>query len=158
MLDKQTCTHRYLSPQRRCHECGMQFRVVYEEARFGLWRPAFAAVLFGMGTLLLTALAFVNDLGIFRALLVGLTVFWLVRAMMATADMFVPRQFRVGELGPIGPRGVLSIFAVKPLIAPVAGYRFQFDLRLRERLNEGDVVLVEFMRWTKLPAIWYRGT
>ena len=89
----------------------MQFRVVYEEARFGLWRPAFAAVLFGIGTLLLTAMAFVNDLGIFRALLVGLTVFWLVRAMMASADMFVPRQFRVGELGPIGPRGVLSIFA-----------------------------------------------
>ena len=52
---------------------------------------------------------------------------------------------------------MFSMLSHKPLVAHVAGVRFQLDARAAELISPGDVLLVEFLRWTRLPVILYRG-
>lgn len=156
-LDKDACNHRYLSPERICQTCGMRFEQVWEEAAFAKWQPVVRILLFAFAGVLLAGYSVGSGGGLIAALFVAGTVFFFTRAIMALAERYTPRQFRVGHLDQIGQRSPISILSHKPFIAYVAGVRFQLDARAADLLNPGDVLLVEFLRWTRLPMIWYRG-
>ena len=157
MLEKDECNHRYLSSERNCQTCGMRFRQVWPESRYGMWQPALRMGLFSLAAFVLTAYIVGTGGGLPAAIMVAVTVFLLTRSVMCVTERYVPRQFRVGTLDYTGLRNVLSVFAHKPLVAHVAGIRFQLDSTVSDRLKIGDTVLVEFTRWTRLPTVWYQG-
>ena len=158
MQPSDQCFHTNLSPELICHGCGMRFLPIYEETPFGLWLPVLRAGLLGVGFFFFSAYASVqlNSL-LFAAIFVSIAVFFLVRAIRSVTEKHIPRLLRVGKVGQIRPRGPFSFTATKPMTAPVAGLRFQMDAKLYGTLNEGDVVVVEFLRWSRLPTAWYRG-
>ena len=136
----------------------MRFLPIYEEPPFGLWIPALRGGLLGLGFFFFSAFASVQLNVLFVAIFVSIAVFFLVRAIRSVTEKQIPRLFRVGEVGQIRPRGPFSFTATKPMTAQVAGLRFQMDGKLYGTLNEGDVVVVEFLRWSRLPTAWYRGS
>ena len=156
-IDKDACHHRYISPERKCQTCGMRFERVWSEGPVASWQPLVRVLLFAGAGLMLAGYSVGSGGGLLAAFFVALTVFFLTRAIMAFAERFIPRAFRVGRLDHIGPRRVLSLLSHKPLVAHVAGVRFQLDARAAELLRPGDLLLVEFLRWTRLPVILYRG-
>ncbi len=156
-IPKDECGHGYISPEHRCQVCGMEFTVVWAESPYGLWQPAIRNALFAGGSFMLMAFAISSGGGTLAAVFVAATVFFSVRTVMSFTERFVPPQLRVGPFGPVRPRSPLSLLSHKPLVAYVARVRFQLDVRVAELLRDGDIVLVEFRRWTRLPVTWYRG-
>ena len=106
---------------------------------------------------MMTAYAVGTGMGAVVGAFVAITVFTMTRFIMALAERAVPRQFRVGVLEQIGSRNSLNILASKPFVAVVAKVKFQINSEVLSSIEPGDIVLVEFLRWTRFPIVWSLG-
>ena len=59
--------------------------------------------------------------------------------------------------GELTPRRRWNVLAPKPYIAWVGRVRFPFDAEVYSHFNPGDTLLVEHLRWSRLPVAIYRG-
>ena len=89
--------------------------------------------------------------GFLAALSVGLGVFLGARATFNIMDFVGPRGLYQGTVGPLIPGSPFSLFASRNASFIVGQTRFPIERRAYELLQEGEVVLVEFFRFTRLP-------
>ena len=106
---------------------------------------------------MMTAYAVGNEMGAIVGVFVAITVFTMTRLIMSLAERAVPRQFRVGILEQVGNKSQFNILANKPFVGVVSRIKFQMNSEVLSAVEPGDLVLVEFLRWTRLPGVWSRG-
>lgn len=157
LLPVDQCNHRYLSSKRQCQTCGVKFRKVWQEGNFGTWQPVLRILFFAAASLMMTAYAVGTEMGTIVGIFVAITVFTVTRLIMTVAERAVPRQFRVGYLEQVGHKNQFNILANKPFVAVVARVKFQINSEILAAIEPGDLVLVEFLRWTRFPVVWSLG-
>ena len=106
---------------------------------------------------MMTAYAVGNEMGAIVGVFVAITVFTMTRLIMSLAERAVPRQFRVGIVEQVGNKSQFNILANKPFVGVVSRIKFQMNSEVLSAVEPGDLVLVEFLRWTRLPVVWSRG-
>ena len=157
LLPVDQCSHRYLSPEIKCRTCGIQFNKLWHAATIPIWQPVFRILCFTGAALMMTAYAVGNEMGAIVGVFVAITVFTMTRLIMSLAERAVPRQFRVGIVEQVGNKSQFNILANKPFVGVVSRIKFQMNSEVLSAVEPGDLVLVEFLRWTRLPVVWSRG-
>ncbi len=158
MVSPDQCSHREVSAQGLCHTCGAKFQLFWNDQRSALAVP----IRRNLGALIVVAaLAVVmvaTDVSsrFLTGALVAFAVFFLTRAIFSTMDMFFSRIFFNGTLGRMVPRQTWNPLSVKEGFAIIGGYKWPMDYATYELMEPGQRILVEHMRWSRLPVALYR--
>jgi hypothetical protein len=89
--------------------------------------------------------------------LLFLGVYFFVRVFFGTIETFMKHRFVPGKLGVLIPRGQFNVGAMKPAYAYIGRAKFPMDIELYSQFSEGETLLVEHLRWSRLPIAIYRG-
>ncbi len=153
------CRHLYLTGDATCAHCGMKFRLEWHSERAGLLRPTVRNLAFGAaaGALLLAAQVMLGQ-GVFTALFLVAMVLFFTRTVLGGLEVFARHGFIPGTLGPLLKRARFNPLAPKPYVTHIGRVKFPIDKEAHERFKEGDTLLVEHLRWSRLPVAIYLGT
>lgn len=151
------CMHLYLTRDATCVHCGMKFGLAWQADRNWLTRPLRKNLVIGFAAFALVAAGYAAavDLMAMGFLFVG--IFFLIRALLGTAETFMKHRFSPGKLGDIVPRPWFAVTALKPAFAFVGRVKFPMDLQLYSQFGAGETLLVEYLKWSRLPVAIYRG-
>lgn len=155
------CRHLYLTRDATCVHCGMQFRLAWESMRRDLIRPTtrnFAIAAAGVALLALSQV-FGLTVGGFPLSTVFLlvAVLFFTRALLGGFEMYAKHGFVPGRLGPIVRRQRLNPLPPKPYVTSLGRVRFPIDLETYQQFEPGDTLLIEHLRWSRLPVAIYKG-
>ena len=151
------CLHLYLTRDATCVHCGMKFGLAWSADRDWLTKPLRRNIMFGVGAFLVTIGFWLLEVPLIPLLALFLGVYFFVRVLFATAETFMKHRFVPGKLGMLVLRGQFNIAAMKPAYAMVGRVKFPMDIELYSQFSEGETLLVEHLRWSRLPVAIYRG-
>lgn len=149
--------HLYLTRDATCVHCGMKFGLAWQADRAWLTRPLQKNLGIGFGSFILVAGAYVGNVGFVAMAFLFVGIYFLVRALLGTTETFLKHRFTPGRLGMIVPRGRYNITALKPAYAFVGSVKFPVDLDLYSQFSQDETLLVEYLKWSRLPVAIYRG-
>ncbi|MEX2598721.1 MAG: hypothetical protein WD533_03595, partial [Dehalococcoidia bacterium] len=151
------CRHLYLTGEAVCVHCGMKFELAWFAEKPDLTRPvirnAAFAVVSGLGLGATIALSLSLVMYVFLAA----TVLFGIRMLLGTMEFFGKHGFVPGKLGPLIKAPIYNILLPKPYITSVTWVRFPIDKAAYQQFQEGETVLIEHLRWSRLPVAIYRG-
>ena len=150
------CMHLYLA-HATCVHCGMQFDLAWQAPRNWLTAPLRKNLTLGFAAFILVAAAYAGAVDCFAMAFLFVGIYFLVRALFGTAEMFTKHRFVPGKLGAIVSRGRFNITAMKPAYVFVGTVKFPMDIDLYSKFREGDTLLIEHLKWSRLPIAIYRG-
>jgi hypothetical protein len=101
------------------------------------------------------AMAFGIPLLAYGLLFIG--IYFFVRALLGTVETFMKHGFVPGKLGALVSRGRINLSAMKPAYAMIGRVKFPMDQTVYGQFAVGDTLLVEHLRWSRLPVAIYRG-
>jgi hypothetical protein len=152
------CLHLYLTRDATCVHCGMVFKLAWQAERGWLTRPAVRNIVMGS---ISAAFLLVGTLGSIAPILTAVflvgTVLFFTRALLGGLEMFARHGFVPGVLGALIQRRRYNLLAAKPYSAVVGRVKFPFDATVYGQFQPGDTLLVEHLRWSRLPVAIYRG-
>lgn len=152
------CRHLYLTSEGTCVHCGMRFHLVWTSNRAALLRPTTKNLMFAVGGAVLMAVSqATGQPGIFTSLLLVVAIFFFTRSLLGGAELYFRHGFVPGKLGPLVRRGRFNPLLPKPYVTTIGAVRFPIDLETYEQFSPGDTLLVEHLRWSRLPVAVYRG-
>ena len=151
------CMHLYLTRDAQCVHCGMQFRLAWSADRNWLTAPLRKNLTIGIASALLMGVGFALALSFVAYLFLFATVYFMVRSFFGTAEVFMKHRFSPGKLGDLVPRSKINVTSMKPAIVWIGVVRYPFDEETYRKFTPGDTLLVEYMRWSRIPVAIYRG-
>ncbi len=149
--------HLYLTRDATCVHCGMKFGLAWTANRNWLTAPLRKNILLGFAAFIVVAVAYAGavDLLAFASLAIG--IYFMVRGLFGTLETFMKHRFVPGKLGVIIPRAWFNVAAMKPACAFIGSVKFPVDVALYSEFREGETLLIEHLRWSRLPVAIYRG-
>ena len=157
-LRREECDHSQITPQGRCVRCGLQFHLQWSATRWGIAvaaRRNLGLGLIGVAVLLLWARLAGNNETL-QALALGVMVFFLSRVFFNIMELFSPHGFFQGPLKDLHPQGPFSVLAPFRTFMVVGRAKFPVSAAVYRQFTAGETVLVEFLRWSKVPVAVYR--
>ena len=152
------CLHLYLTGEATCVHCGMKFNLAWQPPRGTLLRPTLKNLMLGLVSGALMLIVQAAGIGLLGSLfLIGLVLF-MTRVILGVLEIYARHVFVPGVLGPLTKRAPYNIIAPKQYMALVGRIRFPMDQETHAHFNEGDTLLVEHLRWSRLPVAIYRGS
>lgn len=151
------CLHLYLTRDATCVHCGMKFGLAWSADRDWLTSPLRRNIMYGGGAFLVTIALWLLTVPLLPLVALFLGVYFFVRVFFGTTETFMKHRFVPGKLGVLVPRGQFNIAAMKPAYAWVGRGKFPMDIELYSQFAEGETLLVEHLRWSRLPVAIYRG-
>jgi hypothetical protein len=151
------CLHLYLTRDAKCVHCGMQFGLAWSADRDWLTKPLRRNIIFGLGSFVIFGVLFLLQVTLIPLVLLFLGVYFFVRVFFGTVETFMKHRFVPGKLGVLIPRGQFNVGAMKPAYAYIGRAKFPMDIELYSQFSEGETLLVEHLRWSRLPIAIYRG-
>ena len=151
------CLHLYLTRDATCVHCSMRFGLAWSAGREWLTKPLRRNIMYGVGAFLVTLIFWQLATPLIPLISLFLGVYFFVRVFFGTIETFMKHRFSPGKLGVLVPRGPFNIGAMKPAYAIVGRGKFPMDIELYSQFNEGETLLVEHLRWSRLPVAIYRG-
>lgn len=153
------CRHLYLTGEVVCVHCGIKFALAWASERGGLLRPSIRNLVYaGISGGLMAATQATLGGGPLSSLLLVATVLFFTRTFLHGLEIFGRHRFVPGVLGLIFRRSRFNILAVKPYIAMVGMLKVPIDLSTYEHFRPGDTLLIEHLRWSRLPVAIYKGS
>lgn len=149
--------HLYLTRDATCVHCGMKFGLAWQADRGWLTAPLRKNLIIGFASFILVAGAYVGAIDFFAMAFLFVGIYFLIRALFGTTETFMKHRFVPGKLGMIVPRGRYNITALKPAYAFVGSVKFPMDLALYSQFSQGETLLIEYLKWSRLPVAIYRG-
>ena len=149
--------HLYLTRDATCVHCGMKFGLAWQAERNWLTAPLRKNLGIGFAAFVVVAGAFVGGIDLLALAFMFAGVYFMIRALFGTVETFLKHRFTPGRLGMIVPRGRYNITALKPAYAFVGCVKFPVDLDLYSRFSQDETLLVEYLKWSRLPVAIYRG-
>ncbi len=156
--DRGRCRHLYLTGDATCVHCGMKFRLAWASERKRLLGPALRNLLVGVGFGLLIVGAQAMALGALGTVFLMGAVLFFTRTLLGGFELYTRHGFIPGELGPVSRRSRLNPMIPKPFVTTIGTVRFPIDGDVHSQFNEGDVLLVEHLRWSRIMVAIYVGT
>jgi hypothetical protein len=89
------------------------------------------------------------------ALFVG--IYFMIRSLLGTLETFMKHGFVPGRLGTLIQRTKYNPTNAKPAYALVGRVKFPFDESVYRNFERGETLLVEHLKWSRLPVAIYRG-
>lgn len=157
-MRREDCDHAQITAQGLCVKCGLQFRLRWSASRLGIA----AAVRRNVGLLLVVSgllLVGSRSLGsqFLQAAAAGAFVFFGSRVTFNVVELITPHGFFQGplkELRAYPPYNVLPPFR---WFMVVGRAKFPVHARIYSQFEQGDLLLVEFLRSTRLPVAIYKA-
>ncbi len=165
------CRHLYLrrrppnapasAADATCVHCGMEFRLAWQSDRAGLVRPTTRNMIYAV-----IGLAFFVVTQVFGVALGGfpissiflvIAVLFFTRMLLGGFGLYAQHGFVTGKLGPVYRRPRLNPLPPKPYVTAVGAVPFPVDIETHRRFQEGDTLLVEHLRWSRLLVAVYKG-
>lgn len=151
------CLHLYLTRDATCVHCGMKFGSVWEADRGWITRPLQKNLIIGLVAFAFVAAGYATEVHFVAMGFLFVGIFFLIRALLGAAETFMKHRFSPGKLGAIVPRPWYAVTALKPAFALVGSVKFPLDLEVYSQFKEGDTLLIEYFKWSRLPVAIYRG-
>ena len=154
------CRHLYLTGDATCVHCGMQFRLAWASERRDLVWPTTRNLIFAFIGLALFVPAQAFPLGgssILSSFFLVMTVFFFTRTLLGGFELYTRHGFVPGRLGPIARRHPLNPLPPKGYVTTLGQVRFPIDLDAYRQFEQGDTLLIEHLRWSRLPVAIYKG-
>jgi hypothetical protein len=151
------CMHLYLTRDATCVHCGMKFGLAWQADRNWLTRPLRKNLGIGFISFALVGGAFLSGVDFVAMAFLFIGIYFIVRALFGTTETFMKHRFVPGKLGVIVPRGRYNVTALKPAITYVGSVKFPIDLDVYSQFREGETLLIEYLKWSRLPVAIYRG-
>jgi hypothetical protein len=153
------CLHLYMTREATCAHCGMHFALAWQAGQGWITSPLrknmMLALVSGSAYLFLR---FGGVDGLMQALLLVAGVLFLTRTILGGLEPFARHGFVPGKLGTLYTRSRLNLLAPKPNVAEIGRVKFPLDKDTYYQFKEGDTLLVEHLRWSRLPVAIYKGT
>jgi len=151
------CMHLYLTRDATCVHCGMRFGLAWSAERSWLISPVRRNLALAIGGFLVTGAGFTMNVSLLAlgALFVG--IYFMIRAVLGTVETFLKHGFVPGRLGTLIPRMAFNPTNAKPATALVGRVKFPFDETVYGHFERGETLLVEHLKWSRLPVAIYRG-
>ena len=154
------CRHLYLTRDATCVHCGMQFRLAWASERRDLVKPTTRNVMIAVVAVVLMALSLAFPLGgsslVANGFLV-IAVYFFTRTLLGGFELYARHGFVPGKLGTIVRRHPLNPLPPKPYVTVLGRVRFPIDLAVYRLFEEGDTLLIEHLRWSRVPVAIYKG-
>ncbi len=154
------CRHLYLTRDATCVHCGLQFRLAWSSDRKDLIRPTTRNLVFAViaVALLVPAQAFpIGGSSLLASVFLVVAVLFFTRTLLGGFELYARHGFVPGKLGPIARRHPLNPMPPKPYVTTLGRVRFPIDLATYRQFQEGDTLLIEHLRWSRLPVAIYKG-
>ena len=165
------CRHLYLrrrasgaaanAADATCVHCAMEFRLAWQSDRAGLVRPTTRNLIYALAGLALFTLTqfFGVSLGGFpvSSIFLVISVLFFTRTLLGGFGLYAQHGFVTGKLGPVYRRPRLNPLPPKPYVTAVGAVPFPVDIETYRRFEEGNTLLVEHLRWSRLLVAIYRG-
>ncbi|MQF86109.1 MAG: hypothetical protein FI734_01395 [SAR202 cluster bacterium] len=164
--NSSSCRHLYLRRGTEgiaasCIHCNMHFRLAWTSTKKEIVRPATRNLILAFaGVALLVASQLLGlQLGAFpiSSIFLMIAVLFFTRAVLGGFELWARHGFIPGILGPIVRRNWLNPLPPKPYITTLSSVRFPIDLRTYRLFEPGDTLLIEHLRWSRLPVAIYKG-
>lgn len=152
------CRHLYLTRDATCVHCGIRFRLAWQSSRQDLLRPMQRNLVIAIvGVALMVGSRLIGQT-IPESLFLVIAVLFFTRAALGGFELFFGRHgFVPGRLGPIYRRNPYNPLPPKRHITNLGPVRFPIDLATYRQFEEGDTLLFEHLRWSRLPVAIYKG-
>lgn len=150
--------HLYLTSDATCVHCGLKFDLAWRPQRGEVMRPTLRNLVLGLtsGGLMALATATVGA-PIDTLFLIGLVLF-MTRVILGVLEMYARHVFISGVLGPLVKRAPYNIIAPLGHAAMVGRVKFPMGRETHSHFQEGETLLVEHLRWSRIPVAIYLGT
>ena len=161
------CRHLYLRRGHQdiaasCIHCNMQFKLVWTSIRKDLIRPATRSLIFALtATVVLVISQLLGlQLGAFpiSSVFLMIAVLFFTRSVLGGFELWTRHGFIPGILGPIVRRNRINPLPPKPYITTLGAVRFPIDLSTYRLFEQGDTLLIEHLRWSRVPVAIYKGS
>ena len=156
------CRHLYLTREATCVHCGIRFRLAWQSDRSHLVRPTTRNIFIGMGGAVMVAVT-----TLFGGVVIGgfaistvflmISVLFFTRGLLGGFELYAKHGFVPGKLGPIVRRSPFNPLPPKPYATSLGRVRFPIDLATYQLFEPGDTLLIEHLRWSRLPVAIYAG-
>jgi hypothetical protein len=149
--------HLYLTRDATCVHCGMRFGLAWSAERGWLTAPLRRNLVLSIGGFLLAGAGFTVAVQLLSlgALFVG--IYFMIRSVLGTVETFMKHGFVPGRLGTLIPRTKFNPANSKPAYVLVGRVKFPFDETVYSNFERGETLLVEHLKWSRLPVAIYRG-
>ncbi len=154
------CRHLYLTRDATCVHCGMQFRLAWASERRDLVKPTTRNFIFAViaVALLVPTRAFpLGDSQILSSVFLVIAVLFFTRTLLGGFELYARHGFVPGKLGPIAKRHPMNPLPPKRYVTALGRVRFPIDLETYRMFEAGDTLLIEHLRWSRLPVAIYKG-
>jgi len=84
-------------------------------------------------------------------------VLFFARALLSGFELYARHGFVPGRLGPLVGRRRFNPLPPKPYVTTLGRVRFPIDLETYQQFEQGDTLLIEHLRWSRLPVAIYKG-
>jgi hypothetical protein len=111
----------------------------------------------GIGLLFSMALANAFQIQLLAMFVLFGAVYFLVRAFFGIMEIFMKHRFSPGKLGAFIPVPWWNIATMKRGIVWIGRTKYPMDIKTYSQFTEGETLLVEYLRWSRLPVAIYRG-
>ena len=151
------CRHLYLTGDATCVHCGMKFDLAWTAERESLVPSSNRNLLIAAGFGVLLGVSYFMGLALPAYLFLIGTVLFFTRGILGKWEMYQRHGFVPGKLGPLVKRPPVNVLLPKPYLTTVGIVRFPIDKETHDQFREGETLLVEHLRWSRLPVAIYRG-
>ena len=127
------CLHLYLVRDGVCVHCGLRFELAWSSERGALLRPTRKNLAYAVGAGFLIAVSQASGQGLMVTVFLLVSLFFFMRTLLGSFELFAKHGFVPGKLGPLMRRGRFNLLVVKPYVTVVGGVRFPIDLETYER-------------------------
>ena len=161
------CRHLYLKRgsdaiAASCIHCNMQFKLEWTSVRKDLIRPATRnlALAFTATALLVVSQLFGLQLGAFpiSSVFLMIAVLFFTRSVLGGFELWTRHGFVPGRLGPIVRRNRINPLPPKPYVTTLGPVRVPIELATYRLFDPGDTLLIEHLRWSRIPVAIYKGS
>ena len=135
----------------------MHFVLAWQSERSALLRPTTRNVAFAIGSALIVAASQATGQGFLSTVFLFAAVLFFARAILGGAEMYFRHGFVPGKLGPLVKRARFNPLTPKPYMTAISGVRFPIDKETHEQFELGETLLIEHLRWSRMPVAIYRG-
>ncbi|MBM3939526.1 MAG: hypothetical protein FJ318_01260 [SAR202 cluster bacterium] len=156
-VNREACDHAQITQEGRCVKCGLQFVEAWRESRYG--RTAILRRNLALGIIIAALFVLAGNYygPLWFNIGVAVAVFFGARAMVGVNDLLTPRGFYQGRLQKLYPVWAFNIYSPHRTFMVVGKGKFPIARSVYEQFREGDLLLVEFLRWSKLPIALYKA-
>jgi hypothetical protein len=155
------CRHLYLTRDATCVHCGMRFRLAWSSEKGELIRPATRNLAFAAVAVILLVVTQLTGLALgslpVSSLFLMVAVLFFTRTLLGGFELYSRHGFVPGKLGGIVRRGRFNPLPPKPWVTTLGAVRFPIDLGTYQQFQLGDTLLIEHLRWSRLPVAIYQG-